>query len=346
MDAMIDQIEYHELEAKRLRADLLKAVHEERERPPVFAQEISDRWSAYHGDCVEVIKGIPTDSVHYTIFSPPFSSLFTYSASLRDMGNSNDEQFYSHFDYLAPEMFRVTVPGRLCTMHCSDIPAMKERDGWMGLKDFPGELRMIMERHGWIYHSRHVIWKNPLIEATRTKALGLMHKQLVKDSSRCRAGLPDYLMTFIKPGENPFPISHGRGFEQYIGEDHEPRQPKKDDPAMNRYSHHVWQRYASPVWMDINQTNTLNIRLAREKNDERHICPLQLDVITRCLTLWSNPGEIIASWFAGIGSEGYQSLLMGRKFLGVELKESYYNVMIRYLKQASSSKKSILLEDL
>lgn len=346
MDSLITEIEQHELEVKRLRAKLLRAAQEKREKPKIFDQEITDKWAAYRGDSVEVIKGVPSESIHYTIFSPPFSSLFTYSASLRDMGNSTDEQFYSHFDYLVSEMFRVTIPGRLCTLHCSDIPAMKERDGWMGLKDFPGELRIIMERHGWIYHSRHVIWKNPLLEVTRTKALGLMHKQLVKDSSRVRAGLPDYLMTFIKPGKNPLPISHGRGFESYVGEDAEPRQLKRDDSAINKYSHHVWQRYASPVWMDINQTNTLNVRLAREKNDERHICPLQLDVIARCLELWCLPGETVASWFAGIGSEGYQSLLMGRKFIGVELKEAYYKVMIRYLKQISSHNKSSLMEDL
>lgn len=345
MDKLIKQIERHELEVTRLRAELLNVLHEKRKPPRVLDQFVAEKYACYLGDSVEVIKGVPSESIHYTIFSPPFSSLFTYSASSRDMGNCNDAQFYSHFDYLVPEMFRVTIPGRLCTLHCSDIPAMKERDGWMGLKDFPGELRIIMERHGWIYHSRHVVWKNPLIEATRTKALGLMHKQLVKDSSRCRAGLPDYLMTFMKPGGNPFPISHGRGFEEYVGGDAEPRQSKSDDPAVNKYSHHVWQRYASPVWMDINQTNTLNVRLAREKNDERHICPLQLDVIARCLELWSLPGETVASWFAGIGSEGYQSLLMGRRFIGVELKEAYYKVMLRYLKQAASSKKSTLLGD-
>jgi len=338
MDDYLKQIEHHESEAKRLKAELLKQTHKNRQAPRVLDQASGDGWAAYHGDSIEVIKGIPTESVHYTIFSPPFSSLFTYSASIRDLGNSSDKQFYDHFEYLVPEMLRTTLPGRLCTLHCADIPAMLERDGYMGLKDFPSHLRSMMEQHGWIFYSRHIIWKDPLVEATRTKALGLAHKQVVKDSSRCRAGIPDMLLTFVKPGENPVPINRGNGFDSYIGEKNEPRAGKTDDPATNKYSHMVWQRYASPVWMDINQTDTLNIRLAREKDDERHICPLQLQAIARCLELWSMPGETVASWFAGIGSEGYQALKMGRKFIGVELKKTYFNVMVRYLKTAANKK--------
>ena len=334
---MVADISRQEAKLRSMKMDLIREAHKNRETPKVISQDSSNNWIAYHGDCIEVINGIPSDSIHYTIFSPPFSSLFVYSASLRDMGNSSDSQFYDHFEYLVPEMLRTTIPGRLCTMHCSDIPAMKERDGYMGLKDFPGELCRLMEHHGWVYHSKHVIWKDPLIEATRTKALGLAHKQVVKDSSRCRAGLPDYLITFMKPGENPIPIERGRGFENYIGEKQEPRAQKTDNHSTNKYSHMVWQRYASPVWMDINQTDTLNIQLARDKDDERHICPLQLQVIARCLDLWSLPGETIASWFAGIGSEGYQALKMNRKFIGVELKKSYYDVMVKYLKSAERS---------
>lgn len=337
INSRIEQIEKHEQLLRKMKIELLEEAHKKAPKPKIISQEITSKWAAYHGDCVEVISGIPSGSIHYTIFSPPFSSLFVYSASMRDMGNSSDSQFYDHFEYLVPEMLRVTMPGRLCTMHCSDIPAMKERDGYMGLKDFPGCLRDIMERHGWIYHSKTVIWKDPLVEATRTKALGLAHKQVVKDSSRCRNGLPDYLITFMRPGENHAPISRGRGFEEYIGERREPKLPKNDNHSTNKYSHTVWQRYASPVWMDINQTDTLNIQLAREKDDERHICPLQLPVIARCLELWSLPGETVASWFAGIGSEGYQALRMRRKFIGVELKKSYYDVMLRYLKAAEKS---------
>ena len=341
-ELLVTEISQAETRLKAMRAKLIELRNEQKRKcpPKVLDQVVTEDYSIYHGDNIPIIKGIPTGSIHYNIFSAPFAGLFVYSASLRDMGNSTDEQFYEHFDFLAPEMLRVTIPGRLCTIHCADIPAMKERDGYMGLKDYPGELRRIMEYHGWTLHSRHVIWKDPLIEATRTKALGLAHKQVVKDSSRCRAGIPDMLLTFQKPGENSFPISRGRGFEEYIGERPEPREPKNDCHSDNKYSHMVWQRYASPVWMDINQTDTLNARLAREKDDERHICPLQLPVIARCLELWSLPGETVASWFAGIGSEGYQSLLMGRKFVGVELKGSYFKVMARYLRSCAKSSKA------
>lgn len=331
-EQILKEIEDKEHEIRLLKTKLLNL--NKPSVPKVLDQEVLERYSIYNGDCVEIIKGVPSNSIHYQIFSPPFSSLFVYSASLRDMGNSSDNQFYDHFDFLIPEMLRVSIPGRLITIHCSDLPAMKERDGYMGLKDMPGIIRYKMEKEGWIFYSRHIIWKDPLIEATRTKALGLAHKQVVKDSSRCRAGTPDFLMTFVKPGENPIPINRGRGFESYIGEKSEPRDNKNYDPSINKYSHKIWQRYASPVWMDINQTETLNIQLAREKNDERHICPLQLQVIERCLELWSLPNETVASWFAGIGSEGYSSLKMGRKFVGVELKKSYYTVMSRYLKSA------------
>lgn len=300
----------------------------------VLDQLIDKNFAIYQGDCVEVLKGIPDNSIHYSIFSPPFSSLFVYSNSVRDLGNSTDEEFRKHFQYFVPELYRVMLPGRLVSVHCSDIPAMKERDGFIGLKDFPGELIRIFQKFGFIYHSRVLIWKDPLLEATRTKAIGLAHKQLVKDSAMCRMGLPDYLITFRKLGDNPEPISHGRGFEYYIGEREEPKVPKTDDPKKNKYSHYVWQRYASPVWFDIRQTNTLNVQLARDKDDERHICPLQLDVIARCLELWTNKNDIVLSPFAGIGSEGYQSLLMERRFVGIELKESYFRLMKKNLKLA------------
>ena len=296
-------------------------------------------WTLVNGDSVEVSKRTPADSIDYTIFSPPFASLYTYSDSERDMGNSRGDEFMIHFRYLVAEMFRVTKPGRLVSIHCMDIPAMKERDGYIGLKDFPGELIRMMQEEGFVYHSRCTIWKDPLIEATRTKALGLMHKQIQKDSARCRQGLPDYILTFVKPGENVELISHPDGFTRFIGmASEEPNCRKgerinKDSLATRHqgnvsdldpvYSHHVWRKYASPVWMDINQTNTLNKELAREDKDERHIAPLQLDVIARCLEMWTNPGDLVCSWFAGIGSEGYVALQMGRRFFGVELKKSY-----------------------
>lgn len=311
-------------------------------------QVITEDYAMYHGDCVEVTRGLPDNSIHYSIFSPPFSSLYTYSNSERDMGNSrNDAEFYEHFKYLIGELYRVTIPGRLVSFHCMDVPAMKSRDGFIGLKDFPGDLLRQFESKGFIYHSKAIIWKDPLVEATRTKALGLMHKQVVKDSAMCRQGLPDYLITLRKPGDNPEPVSRPEGFTDFIGED-EPEAPRaeptikdsrkhkelslaKVDPV---YSHHVWRRYASPVWMDIRQSNTLQYRSAREEKDERHICPLQLDVIARGVELWSNPGDIVFSPFAGIASEGYQAVKMGRRFVGVELKESYYKIAVKNLEMA------------
>ena len=333
----IENVEKKRIEFNAARERYFRELYAQRNgnRPKVEAQYITERFAVWMGDSTEVLKGIPSDSVHYTIFSPPFSSLFTYSASLRDLGNSTEEQFYRHFAFSVPEMLRVTAPGRLLTIHCSDIPAMKERDGYIGNKDFPGMLVRMFENEGFIYHSRHLIWKDPLIEATRTKALGLLHKQLCKDSAMCRAGGPDYLLTFRKPGQNKKLISRRRGFERYIGEKPEPKRTKDDDPMKNKYSHEVWQRYASPVWMDIRQGDTLNVKLAREKDDERHICPLQLQVIERCLELWTTEEDVVASWFAGIGSEGYVALKMGRRFIGVELKKSYYDVMVRNLKQVA-----------
>ena len=230
------------------------------------------------------------------------------------------------------------MPGRLLSFHCIDIPLMKSRNGVIGLKDFPGELIRIFTNAGFIYHSKVVIWKDPLIEATRTKSLGLMHKQLCKDSAMCRQGLPDYLITMRKPGENPEPIAHPDGMDRFFGEnepegikgirptpDPEKYAKKEKYNEVPVYSHQVWRRYASPVWMDIRQSNTLNAKNARDEKDERHICPLQLDVIARAIELWSNPGDIVFTPFLGIGSEAYQAILMGRRAMGIELKESYFN---------------------
>lgn len=298
-------------------------------------EKITDKFAIYQGDCVELSRGIPDDSIHYTIFSPPFSSLYTYSNSERDMGNSaSDEEFYIHFQYLVKELYRITMPGRLVSFHCMDIPAMKSRDGYIGIKDFPAQLRQMFEDEGFIYHSKVTIWKDPLVEATRTKALGLLHKQLMKDSNYSRQGLPDYVFTMRKPGDNPVPITHPDGLTQYYGE---------DEPGGDVYSHQVWRRYASPVWMDIRQSNTLQYRSAREEKDEKHICPLQLDVIARCVELWSNSGEVVFSPFAGIGSEGYQALKMGRRFVGSELKESYYNTAVANLEMAIEEKNQLTL---
>lgn len=290
----------------------------------VINQTVTPNYSLYNGDSVEILKGIPDDSIHYSIFSPPFASLYTYSNSDRDMGNcKGDDEFFNHFDFLIQELFRVTMPGRLLSFHCMDLPTTKCRDGFIGIRDFPGHLIKSFEDAGFIFHSRVTIWKDPLIAATRTHAIGLLHKQIVKDSSMCRQGIADYVITMRKPGDNPERISHPDGFTDYIG-------TGEIDPE-KVYSHQVWRRYASPVWMDIKQSNTLNRKDARESDDERHICPLQLDVIERCIALWSNPNDIILDPFAGIGSTAYTALKMGRRTVGVELKESYYEQAVKNL---------------
>ena len=269
----------------------------------VLDQVTKNKYAVYNGDSCEVVKAIPDNSIHYTIFSPPFASLYTYSNSDRDMGNSKgDDEFYNHFIYLAKELYRITMPGRLLSFHCMDLPLMKERDGVIGLKDFPSIIRQIFEDCGFIYHSKVTIWKNPVTEMQRTKALGLLHKQIRKDSAMNRQGIPDYIVTMRKPGDNPEKISH----------------------THETFPVDVWQNYASPVWMDIRQSDTLQKKSAREDKDERHICPLQLEVIQRCIELWTNPGDIVLDPFAGIGSVPYVAVTMGRRGIGIELKDSYY----------------------
>ena len=287
-------------------------------------QKAGDGWALYNGDCVEVMAGLPDESVGLSVFSPPFAELYAYSDDVRDLGNSrNYEEFFVQFDFVIDHLRRLIKPGRIVAVHCIDIPAMKERDGYIGLKDFPGDLIRAFQAHGFIYHSRHVIWKDPLIEATRTKALGLAHQQLCKDSSMCRAGLPDYLIALRAPGGNAEPIPHEAGLATFYGT--EP--PEAPNPT--KLSHHIWRRYASPIWMDINQSNTLNRIPARGEKDDKHICPLQLDVIERAVELWSNPGDVVLSPFAGIGSEGYVAVIRGRRYVGIELKQSYFDVAVK-----------------
>ncbi len=280
-----------------------------------YAREMREGpgWTLHLGDCVDVVRGIPTESVHYSVFSPPFASLYTYSNSDRDMGNvKTHAEFYDHFRFLVPELFRVTKPGRLLSFHCMQLPTSKARDGVIGLTDFRGLLIKSFQDAGWIYHSEVVIWKDPVTAMQRTKALGLLHKQLKKDSCMSRQGVPDYLITMRKPGDNPERVTHSN--ESF---------PVSD-----------WQRYASPVWMDINPNDTIQYRAGREDEDERHICPLQLEVIRRALRMWSNPGDLILSPFAGIGSEGYVAIEEGRSFVGAELKRSYWEQAIKNLQSA------------
>jgi len=279
----------------------------------VLEQVIENKYAIYNGDSCEIVRAIPDNSIHYTIFSPPFASLYTYSNSDRDMGNSKgDDEFYNHFIFLAKELYRVTMPGRLLSFHCMDLPLMKERDGVIGLKDFPAIIRNIFEDCGFIYHSKVTIWKNPVTEMQRTKALGLLHKQIRKDSAMNRQGIPDYIVTMRKPGDNPERISH----------------------TPETFPVDVWQNYASPVWMDIRQSDTLQKKSARDDKDERHICPLQLEVIQRCVELWTNPNDIVLDPFVGIGSVPYTAVKMGRRGIGVELKESYYKQAVNNLEIA------------
>jgi DNA modification methylase len=295
-------------------------------------QVITDKYALYNGDCVRLIKNVPDNSVGLTLFSPPFAELYAYSDSPEDMGNSASyEVFFNQFRFLVNELHRVTKAGRIVSVHCIDIPAMKERDGYIGIKDFPGDIIRLFQSEGFIYHSRHVIWKDPLTEATRTKALGLMHKQLCKDSNMCRSGLPDYLVSFRKKGENESPISKPEGFTEYHGS-------SNVDGAGIKRSHNIWRQYASPVWMDIRQSNTLNKTSAREEEDQKHICPLQLDVIERVVALWSTEGDVVLTPFGGIGSEAYVAIRNNRKAILFELKESYYNQAVKNCAKVSSNK--------
>ena len=275
-------------------------------------QVVTERYAAYHGDCVEVLKGLPEKSIGYSIFSPPFASLYTYSNSPRDMGNVRDDaEFFEHLDFLIVELLRVMKPGRNVSFHCMDMPSSKERDGVIGLKDFPGELLRAFQKHGFIFHAKATIWKDPVTAMQRTKALGLLHKSVRENAAMCRMGIPDYLITVRAPGEQDERVTHGA-----------------------EYPVDLWQKVASPIWMDINPSDTLQYRSAREHDDERHICPLQLEVIRRGIMLWTNPGDIVLSPFMGIGSEGYVAVEMGRRFVGAELKASYFGQAVANLAAA------------
>lgn len=279
----------------------------------VLGEEHGKAWSIYNADAVDFARQLPDESVDFAVFSPPFGDLFVYSDSAADMGNSSSSgEFFEHYGYLVREMFRVIRPGRLVAVHCSDLPMRKWITGHVALSPFSDEITACHRAAGWLLHSRVTVWKDPVVEMQRTKALGLLYKQIQKDSSMSRTGMPDYLLVFRKPGDNAAPIEH-----------------KPADFPVG-----MWQKWASPVWMDIDQTNVLNGRIAREDRDEKHICPLQLDLIERAITLWSNPGETVWSPFTGIGSEGYQAVRLGRRFVGTELKQSYWRTACRYLAEA------------
>jgi DNA modification methylase len=382
-----------------------------------IGQASGKNWHAFHGDCIEVSKGLPDNSIDYSVFSPPFAQLYTFSNSERDVSNNDsDEAFWGHFGYLIKELYRVIKPGRLCSIHCMNMPSTKQWQGYIGIRDFRGDairafcgseaaeiaraLFRLEERLadaqrkndvdriarlavaldaikldlqncppselGFIYHSEVAIWKDPVTAMQRTKALGLLHKQLVKDSSMSRQGIADYILNFVKPnghgGVSVDPSIPGDAttrveeicqdyMPSYVvtfrkdGENAEPIQGKLDhfagDQSTFRQTRNmsidIWQRYASPIWTDIQQGNTLQFRAAREESDERHISPLQLDVIERCIQLWTNPGDVVYSPFGGIGSEGYQAVMLGRKSLAVELKKSYFDLLCSYMEQAEEN---------
>lgn len=299
-----------------------------------------NNWTMILGDCVTETATLPDNSVDFCIHSPPFANLYIYSDSEADMGNSaDDEEFFKHYEFLIKDLYRVTTPGRLCAVHCKDLPAYMNRDGAAGLVDFPGKIIKAFEAHGWQYHSRVTIWKDPVIEMQRTKNHGLLHKNFASTADACRQGMPDYMVVFRKwPIEGGKPVKQDRKVGDYIGT--EPPNALALDHGKrsieSNYSIAVWQRYASPVWFDIDQTNVLNYRQAKDASDEKHICPLQLDVIARSIDLWTNKGDTVFSPFAGIGSEGYEAIRLGRKFIGIELKESYWNTAQKFLKEAES----------
>lgn len=301
----------------------------------VIRQNINDLWALYNGDCCEVLPELKDNSVHLSVYSPPFAELYNYSSSERDLSNClNYEQFLEHYDFVVQQIARVTKPGRLTCVHCMD----KRQNGghWV---DMPGDIIRLHEKHGFHFHSRHVIWKEPLRVAIRTRSLGLMHKQIVKDSTKCHAAVPDYIVIMRKQGENKEPVTHKEGFSSYAGETpipHDLQEKYKGwtDQKTNKLSHWIWQHYASSVWMDIRAGRLLPYKPARESDEEKHVCPLQLDVIERCLALYSNPGDVVLTPFLGVGSEAYCAVKMGRKAIGVELKESYYSQAVRNVSSA------------
>jgi len=276
--------------------------------------EITDQYKVLLGDCVQRSKDLSDNELDLVVFSPPFAELYVYSDKHEDMGNVSDyQEFENHFKFLIPEIKRTLKPGRICAVHCMDLPIQKGKEGFIGLRDFSGMLVDWFTSIGFIYHSRATIWKNPVTEMQRTKALGLLHKTIKKDSSMSRVGIPDYVLFFRNEGNNEIPITH---------QDSDPSKP--DYLPVD-----LWQKYASPVWYDVDYSRTLQYTTARDNNDEKHICPLQIDTIERCIHLYSNKGETVGSFFGGIGSEGHTALKMGRKSVSIELKESYFDVNVK-----------------
>jgi DNA modification methylase len=307
----------------------------------VMDQEITDKYALYNGDCIDVMSGLKDASVHLSIYSPPFGGLYHYSSSERDLSNcSSYTQFFEHYEYVVKDIGRITLPGRMTCVHCMDVPS--GNSGCDNLKDFPGDIIRLHERLGFHYIARYSVWKEPLGVRNRTMAKNLAHKTIVDDSSRCSVASADYLLVFRKHGKNTVPIAHPHGLTEYAGEriiPHElqPFKGHKGNQIENRYSHWIWRQYASAFWDDIRIGRVLPFREAKDEEDEKHVHPLQLDVIERCLVLWSNPGEIVFTPFMGVGSEVYGAVRIGRKGIGVELKPSYYRQAVKNVKTANDT---------
>lgn len=318
-------------------------------------QRVTDQYAVYEGDSCEILRAIPENSIHLGIHSPPFEGLFKFSNYDRDVSNNEGADFWAHYTFIIQQLLRVTVPGRIHAVHCMQLPTSKMRDGFIGMRDFRGEVVRAYQDTGWIFHSEICIWKDPVIAQQRTKSIRLLHKQILKDSTISGQGLADYMVMFRKPGENPEPVSGP--FTEWAGDDsmdvsreayERHAQETRDDgrepwPYDKWVSILIWQRYASPVWSDIRQTRTLQYRTARDEKDELHISPLQLDVIERCVDLWSLPGENVLTPFMGIGSEVYVAAQKGRKGIGIELKPSYYQQAVKNLLEIEAAPKEASL---
>lgn len=304
----------------------------------IIEQDLTDHYAIYCGDSCEVLPTLPAESVHLSVYSPPFGGLYNYSSSERDLSNCRSyEEFFEHFEFIVREIHRLTMPGRLTGVHCMDVPT--GNTGCDALTDFPGDIIRLHQRLGWAYVARYHIWKEPLGVRNRTMAKNLAHKTIVEDSSRCSVASADYLLMFRRSGENPVPIEHPHGLTEYAGAREIPAElhqwkGHKGNQIENRYSHWIWRQYASAFWDDVRIDRVLPFKESRDDEDERHVHPLQLDVIDRCLALWSNEGETVLTPFMGVGSEVYGAVLAGRRGLGIELKPSYYSQAKRNLEAA------------
>ena len=316
----------------------------------IIDQKITDKYAIYNGDCIEVMGTLPDEKVHLSIYSPPFGGLYSYSSSEKDLSNClNHDEFYKHYEYVIREIYRLTMPGRMTAVHCTDVPS--GNSGVDHLVDLPGGIIRLHERIGFKYIARYSIWKEPLAVRNRTMAKKLMHRTVTEDSSKTSCASSDYLLVFRRRGTNPVPIVHPAGLMEYAGERKIPSdllqyRGYEGNQIKNRFSHWIWRQYASSFWDDIRIERVLPFKASKDKDDESHVHPLQLDVIDRVLTLWSNPGETVLTPFLGVGSEAYGAVINGRKGIGMELKESYYRQAVRNMEEAAKGRRDVLQPDM